>query len=150
LVPSGLFARTELVQHDAIKSTGAERFARQIGGCAQFSRWGPVVRISSGSPPLPRVFVLVVAVTKVTILSTLFSLKEEQDYRREKEVAAGVTFVTLFFLKLNLRPPTPNFDGGRFSASLFAAAEIESAPVIERAALAASSALLSRFEPEFA
>jgi hypothetical protein len=40
------------------------------------------------------VFVLVVAVTKVMILSTLFSLKEEQDHEREREVAASVTFVT--------------------------------------------------------
>jgi hypothetical protein len=40
---------------------------------------------------------LVVAVTKVTVLSTLFSLKEEQDNKLEKEVGSVVTFVTLFF-----------------------------------------------------
>jgi hypothetical protein len=40
------------------------------------------------------VFVLVVAVTKVMILSALFSLKEEQDHEREKEAVARVTFVT--------------------------------------------------------
>jgi hypothetical protein len=42
------------------------------------------------------VFVLVVAVTKVMILSVLFSLKEEQDHMRGRscEVAARVTFIT--------------------------------------------------------
>jgi hypothetical protein len=65
------------------------------------------------------VFVLVVAVTKVMILSTLFSLKEEQDHMRER-VAAGVTFVTLFFLKLNPRPPTARASAeGRVSAPSF-------------------------------
>jgi hypothetical protein len=48
-------------------------------------------------PPKPRVFVLVVAVTKVTILSTLFSLKEEeQDYiRKEKLPAASLSSLLL-------------------------------------------------------
>jgi hypothetical protein len=81
---------------------GENVLQRQIGRFAQFAGGGwwkfvPAVH------PLPRVFVLVVAVTKVTILSTLFSLKEEQDqYQREREVAGRVTFVTFFFLKLNL------------------------------------------------
>jgi hypothetical protein len=57
------------------------------------------------------VFVLVVEVTKVMILSILFSLKEEQDHEREKEAAARVTFVTSV-LKLNLEPPTPRTPRG--------------------------------------
>jgi hypothetical protein len=56
--------------------------------------------LGAGSPPKPRAVVLVVAVTKVTILSTLFSLKEEQDYEREKEAGAAITFVTIFSMGL--------------------------------------------------
>jgi hypothetical protein len=45
-----------------------------------------------------------------------------RSYKR-KEVAARVTFVTLFFLKLNLKPPTPRTSReGGFSAFLFSAA----------------------------
>jgi hypothetical protein len=47
--------------------------------------------------PKPRVFVLVVAVTKVTTLSTLFSLKEEQDHEREKKrLLASLSSLFLF------------------------------------------------------
>jgi hypothetical protein len=35
------------------------------------------------------------------IPSILFSFKEEHDHKRRKEAAAGVTFVTLFVLKLS-------------------------------------------------
>jgi hypothetical protein len=54
------------------------------------------------------VFVLVVAVTKVTIVSTLYLSQRRASHEREEEAAGRVTFVTLFFLKLNLRPPTPS------------------------------------------
>ena len=72
------------MQYDAIKAALAEPFARQIGGCAQFFRALGWPEIQSGSPPSATLFVLVVAVTKVMILSALFSLKEEQDHERKK------------------------------------------------------------------
>jgi hypothetical protein len=57
-------------------------------------------------------------VTKVMILSILFSLKEEQDHEREKEVAARVTFVTFFFETQLRTANTENLKRGRVSASL--------------------------------
>jgi hypothetical protein len=53
-------------------------------------------------PPKPRVVVLVVAVTKVMILSALFSLKEEQDHEEKKKWP-----LASLSSRLNPRPPTP-------------------------------------------
>jgi hypothetical protein len=87
------------------------------------------------------VFVLVVAVTKVMILSTLFSLKEEQDH--EEEGAARVTFVTLFFETQLRTANTENLKRGRvFSIPLAFLAEIEASGQLH----AGRCPLLSRFD----
>jgi hypothetical protein len=90
------------------------------------------------------VFVLVVEVTKVRILSTLFSPKEEQDHKREKEAAPASLSSLFSFLKLNPRRPTLGIwrereRESKVSASLFAAAGYEPAPS-PMIALAASGA----------
>jgi hypothetical protein len=95
------------VRNDAIKAAQAEPFARQIGGCVQILPRVWVGRNSIRRSTLSHVCLCwSLQVTKVMILSILFSLKEEQDHEREKEAAARVTFVTSV-LKLNLEPPTP-------------------------------------------
>jgi hypothetical protein len=52
--------------------------------------------LGAGLPPQATCVVLVVAVTKVTILRDSFSLSKKNKIIERKEVAGGVTFVTSF------------------------------------------------------
>jgi hypothetical protein len=65
---------------------GENVLQRQIGRFAQFAG-ARLVEIRSGGTRFATCVALVVAVTKVTVLSAFFSLKEGQDYRKEKETA---------------------------------------------------------------
>jgi hypothetical protein len=88
------------VRNDAIKAAQAEPFARQIarqiGGCVQILPRVWVENMFWRSTLCHVCLCWSLQVTKVTIPSTIFSLKEEQDHEGEKKKLPRASLSSLF------------------------------------------------------